>query len=94
MTDAPPSQAPDSPASPVASDLAPPPRVRARPVVWASLIFGAAFFVGSFFAEGEVGYFVGLALGAIRRSSNTTLSALVHGGYDFVLLMIETVERS
>lgn len=30
----------------------------------------------------------GLVLGWIRRRTNTTVSALVHGGYDFVLLLL------
>ena len=30
----------------------------------------------------------GLTFGLIRKYSNTTLSAIVHGGYDFTLLLV------
>ncbi|HAB15031.1 MAG TPA: CPBP family intramembrane metalloprotease [Verrucomicrobiota bacterium] len=34
-------------------------------------------------------FVIGLALGFIRKKTSTSVSALVHGGYDFVLVMME-----
>lgn len=36
-------------------------------------------------------FLVGLVLGVIRKKTNTTVSAIVHGSYDFVLVMFEFV---
>jgi membrane protease YdiL (CAAX protease family) len=36
-------------------------------------------------------FLIGLALGVIRKYTNTTTSAMVHGGYDFVLVMAEVL---
>jgi membrane protease YdiL (CAAX protease family) len=37
-------------------------------------------------------FLVGLALGVLRKYTNTTTSAVVHGGYDFVLVMIDVLK--
>jgi hypothetical protein len=34
-------------------------------------------------------FMIGLALGVIRKYTNTTTSAIVHGGFDFALVMLE-----
>lgn len=36
-------------------------------------------------------FLLGLVLGVIRKHTNTTTSALVHGGYDYVLIMLEVL---
>jgi membrane protease YdiL (CAAX protease family) len=36
-------------------------------------------------------FLIGLALGVVRKYTNTTTSAIVHGGYDFVLVMAEVL---
>jgi len=39
-------------------------------------------------------FLVGMALGVIRQRTSTTVAATVHGGYDFVLVMLEVLGRS
>ena len=34
-------------------------------------------------------FVIGLALGWIRKRTNTTVSAIAHGGYDFLLILLE-----
>jgi len=36
-------------------------------------------------------FFLGIVFGVIRRRTNTTTSAIIHGGYDFVLLLMMDV---
>jgi membrane protease YdiL (CAAX protease family) len=38
-------------------------------------------------------FLVGLILGLIRRRTNTSTSAIVHGAYDFWLIMLTVVAR-
>jgi membrane protease YdiL (CAAX protease family) len=33
-------------------------------------------------------FITGLVLGLIRKKTNTTVSAIVHGGFDFVLILM------
>lgn len=37
-------------------------------------------------------FLIGLALGLIRKRTNTTTSAIVHGGYDFLLIMAAVLQ--
>ncbi len=37
-------------------------------------------------------FLIGLALGLIRQRSNTTTSAVVHGGYDFIVIMMDVFQ--
>jgi membrane protease YdiL (CAAX protease family) len=39
-------------------------------------------------------FLIGLALGLVRKYTNTTTSAIVHGGYDFVLVMLDVIEQA
>ncbi len=38
-------------------------------------------------------FLIGLILGVIRKRTNTTVSAIVHGSYDFVLVLFEFISR-
>jgi uncharacterized protein len=38
-------------------------------------------------------FLIGLGLGVLRKYTNTTTSAIVHGGYDFVLVMLQVLEN-
>lgn len=38
-------------------------------------------------------FLIGLGLGVLRKYTNTTTSAIVHGGYDFTLVMAEVIAR-
>ena len=38
-------------------------------------------------------FFIGLVFGLIRQRTNTSVSAVVHGGYDFLAIMATLVER-
>jgi uncharacterized protein len=38
-------------------------------------------------------FFVGLTLGVVRKYTNTTTSAIVHGGYDFVLVLLDVIQK-
>jgi hypothetical protein len=45
--------------------------------------------------DGLLSVFVtGLALGLIRKYTNTTTSAIVHGGFDFTLIMFDVISNS
>jgi membrane protease YdiL (CAAX protease family) len=39
-------------------------------------------------------FLIGLILGVVRKYTNTTTSAIVHGGYDFVLVMLDVIEHT
>jgi membrane protease YdiL (CAAX protease family) len=39
-------------------------------------------------------FLVGLTLGVVRKYTNTTTSAIVHGGYDFTLVLIDALQSA
>ena len=39
-------------------------------------------------------FLIGLTLGVVRKYTNTTTSAVVHGGYDFVLVMLDVIAQA
>jgi membrane protease YdiL (CAAX protease family) len=61
--------------------------------IWLSNLLFTALHAFQYNLDGLVIVFlIGLVCGVIRNKSNTTTSALVHGTFDFLLVMALTVQ--
>jgi uncharacterized protein len=69
--------------------------LQARFGIWLSNLFFTGFHAFQYSWDSLVIVFVlGLAFGLIRKKTNTTTSALVHGMYDFLLIMAVVLQMS